>query len=257
MARASIAAGLLELGEHGAEVVGDHRCHPQAGAGDRGGEQEGAGFDAVGDDGVVGAVEAIDPHDRDRGGAGAAHLGTHRDQQARQIHHFRLEGGVLDHRFAVGQGGGHHQGFGGPHTRAVKVDAAAGEAMAAAGHHSRHDTVLDRDLGAQGLEPLDMLHHRPGADLAAAGQGDAGRAEAGEQGADAEEARPQAVHQLIGGRGMAEVAGAHLDGVAVAAHAHAEGFENVAQGGDIGERRHIAQAQSVPGEQAGGHQHQG
>jgi hypothetical protein len=72
----------------------------------------------------------------------------------------------------------------------------------AARHHGGDHAVLDGDLGAEGLEPFHVFHHRAGADLAAAGQGHLGHPHAGQQGADAEEAGPQAVHQLIGRGGL-------------------------------------------------------
>ena len=70
--------------------------------------------------------------------------------------------------------------------------------MAAARHHGGNDPVLNGDLGAQGLETFDMLDDWPGADLAAAWKGHLGHASAGQQGANAEEAGPQAIHQLVG-----------------------------------------------------------
>ena len=251
-----LAARFLQLGEHGPQVVADHGGHRQGGAGDGRRQQEGARFDAVWDHGVVGAVQALHPGDRDRGGAGAAHLGPHGQQQPRQIHHLRLQGGVFDHRFALRQAGRHHQGLGGADAGAVEVDAPAAQAMAAAGHHRRHHTVLNGDLGPQGLEAFDVLHHRAGADLAATGQGHPGDPQAGQQRADAEEAGPQAVHQLVGGCRLVQPRAVHLQAVAAAPHAYPQGNEDVGHPLDVGEGRNVAQPQLVFGEQAGGHQHQ-
>ena len=137
------------------------------------------------------------------------------------------------------------------------MDASAGQAMAAAGDHGGDDAVLNRHLGAEGFEAFDVLHHRAGADLAAPGQGDPRDAKASQQGADAEEAGPQAVDQLVGRGGLAQSGAVHLQGVAVMAGGDAEGGQNLGHPTDVGEGRHVAQAQLLVGEQAGRHQDQG
>ena len=251
------AAGLLEFGDHGPEMLGDHRRDAQVGAGDGRGEHEGAGFNAVRNHGVVGAVEPLHPGDGDGGGAGTPHPGTHGQQQAGQVYNFRFQRGVFDHRLAFGEGGGHHQGFGGAHAGAIEIDAPTGEAVAPAGHHGGDHPVLNGDLGAEGFEALDMLDHGTGADLAAAGQGHLGHAHARQEGADAEEAGPQAVHQLVGSSGIVDVIAVELDAVGGVVHRAAQAAQHLAHGADVGERRHVAEPNRVAGEQAGGHQHQG
>ncbi len=70
-----IHAGLLQLGHERAEVFGVALGHGHVAAGDRAGDQESAGFDAVGDDGVLGAVQALHALNTDQRGAGALDLG--------------------------------------------------------------------------------------------------------------------------------------------------------------------------------------
>ncbi len=137
------------------------------------------------------------------------------------------------------------------------MDVAAGEPALAARHHRGDHAVLDGHLGSEGLESLDMLHHRAGADLAAAGQGHLGHPHAGQQGADAEEAGPQAVDQFVGRGGRGDGIPVKDDRVTPPLHAHAEGGEDLPHRGDVGQGRNVAEAQLVLGEQAGGHQHQG
>ena len=238
-------------------MIGHHRGNGEAGAGDGGGQQEGAGFDAVGNDGVVRAVQPLDTNDGDGGGAGAPHLGPHGEQQSGEVHDLGLEGCVFNDGLTLREGGGHHQGLGGAHAGAVQMDASAGQAMAAAGHHGGDDAVLNGHLGAKGFQAFNVLHHRPGTDLAAPGEWDSCDAKASEQGANAEEAGPQAVDQLVGRGGLAQPGAVHLQGVAVMACADAQRGQNLCHPTDVGEGRDIAQAQLLAGEQAGRHQDQG
>jgi hypothetical protein len=91
--------------------------------------------------------------------------------------------GVLQHGLAIGQGRGHHQVLGAGHGDHVGRDARARRRRGRP--HLRCQgldvAVLHGDLGAHGLQALDVLVHRPRADGAAAGQRHLGRAEAGQQ----------------------------------------------------------------------------
>jgi hypothetical protein len=246
-----------KLGDHGAEVLRDDRSHVEIRTGDGRRQQEGAGFNPVGDHGVISSVQLVDPLDRDGGRAGTIDPGPHRHQQIGQVRDLGLKGGVFDHGLPVSQGGRHHQGLGGAHAGAIEVNVATGETLAAAGNNGGDHAVFDGHLGTEGLEAFYVFHHRARADLAAAGQGDLGHAHPGQQGADAEEAGPQAVDQFVGGGHLGDVVAVQFDGVATAHHLHAEGSEDLTHAGDVGERRHIAQPQGIAGEQTGGHQHQG
>ena len=82
-------------------------------AGRRHGAQEGAGLDAVGHDAVRGAVQALDALDADaarcRGPRSCAPMAI--SSSARSATSGSLRG-VLEHRLALGQRGGHHQVLG-------------------------------------------------------------------------------------------------------------------------------------------------
>jgi hypothetical protein len=117
--------------------------------------------------------------------------------------------------------------------------------------------MLDRDLCAHRLQAFDMLNHRAGADLAATGQGHLGHAHSGQQGANAEETGPKAVHQLVRGRGAIDVSPVEFEGVAGAANLAAKTHQHVAHAHDVGERGYVAKPDLVPGKQASRHQHQG
>ena len=102
-----------------------------------------------------------------------------------------------------------------------------------------------------------MLNNRAGADLAAAGQGHLGHPHAGQQGADAEKAGPQGVDQFVGRGGLGDVVAVEIDDFATPDHPHTKGGQDFAHGSDVGETGDIAQPQSVLGQEAGSHQHEG
>ena len=202
-------------------------------------------------------MEGGHPIDGDGGSASPPNAAAHGIEQPGQVDHLGLQGGVVDHRFAVGQSGGHHQGLRGADARAVEVNVTTGEALAAARHRGGDHPMLNGDLGAERLQPLHVFHHRSAADLTAPGQGHLGGAHPGEERADAEEAGPQAIHQFVWGCGLGDVLAVEIDALPLAGDPHTEGRQDLPHGGDVGEGGHVAEPQGVAAEQAGGHQHQG
>ena len=70
-------------------------------AGDRAGDEEGAGLDAVGQHFVVRAVQALDAFDDQRRGAGALDLRAHRVEAIGEVDDLGFLRGVLDDRGAL------------------------------------------------------------------------------------------------------------------------------------------------------------
>ena len=91
--------------------VGFAAVDVEVAAGDGSGDEEGAGFDAVGVDLVAGSVEFCDALDADGGGAGAFDLCAHGDEQGGEVGDFGLASAVLEEGFAFGEDGGHEQVF--------------------------------------------------------------------------------------------------------------------------------------------------
>ena len=104
-------AGLLQLGDDGAEVSRVAVGHNQIAAGDGAGHQEGSRLDAVGIDAVARAVQAGDAAHANGGGARALNLRAHGGEQRGQVGDLRLARAVLHQRFALGQHRGHQQIF--------------------------------------------------------------------------------------------------------------------------------------------------
>ena len=138
-------------------------------AGDRAGDQERAGLDAVRQHAVLAAAEPLDALDHDRVGAGARDLRAHRVEAGREVDDLGLARGVLDQRAAARERRRHHEVLGAGDGHGVLHDARALQAPGL-----RLDVaVLDRDLGAQRLQAGDVQVDRARADRAAAGQRDA------------------------------------------------------------------------------------
>ena len=101
----------------------------------------------------------------------------------------RLLGGVFNHGVALGQYGGHHDVHGGADGHDIQIDVGAGEA---AGLHGGIDVApLGGNAGAQRAKALYVLvNGADAAEIAAAGHGDLGSAEAPQQRADEIVGRP-------------------------------------------------------------------
>ena len=78
----------------------------------RGRDHEGAGLDAVGDDGVVERVQLVHALDGDERRAGTANVRPHLVEDARQLLDLGLAGRVFQGGAALGEGGRHHQVLG-------------------------------------------------------------------------------------------------------------------------------------------------
>ena len=80
-------------------AVGQH----QLAASDRAGDEKGARFDAVGDNGMRGAVKLFHALHADRGRAGAFDLRAHLHEQVGKIGNFRFERAIFEDGFAFGE----------------------------------------------------------------------------------------------------------------------------------------------------------
>ncbi|MCY1538693.1 hypothetical protein D9M68_742460 [compost metagenome] len=203
---------------------------------------------------MFGAVQAIHAVDHDAAGAVALDARAHLDEQFGQVHHFGFAGGVFQHGPAFGQHRGHQQVLGagdGDH-----VGAHGGALQALGARH--HEAVFDADFGAQHGQAFDVLVHGALADGAAAGQTDAGFAEARQQRTQHQDRSPHGLDQVVGGFQLVDLVGLQRDRAvrgALGAHAHAA--QQAQHGGGVVQMRHVAEGQGVCGQQAGAQDRQG
>ena len=178
-------------------MLGDHVADQDFSPGGRGGDHIGARLDLIGDDGVSAAVELFHAVDLDGIGTCAAHVGAHGVEEVCQIHDMGLSGGVLDDGPAGGQDRGDHDVHGCAHGDLVQID--PGAVQMSVQRIGVDEAVLHADLGPQGGHALHVLVNGAHAEIAAAGHGGLGAAEAAQHGADQIIGGPDLAHQIVGG----------------------------------------------------------
>ena len=111
--------------------------------------------------------------------------------------------------------------------------------------------MLDRDFGAHGLQTLDVLIHRAGADGTAAWQGDRGFAEARQQGPQRQHRGAHGLDQFVRRFGGDRVGGVQRYAAALPMglgfHAHV--VQQAAHGGHVLQAGHVGQCDRLGGQQ--------
>ena len=168
-------------------------------------------------------------------------LRAHPDQHLSQVGNLGLLGGVFQDGLAFGQRGSHQEVLGTGDRHHVGGDARALQPGAPRRQRGDHVAVLDRDLGPHGLQALDVLVHRSGADRAAARQGHPGLAEARQERPQRQHGGPHGLDQLVrrfGPDGAGGLQG-HAPALAVGLGLHAHVVQKATH------RRHVLQAWHV------------
>ena len=165
-ARRQDHANFTQLVERDIKDVGTRmrERHVTARGGDR--AQEGRGFNAVSNNLVRCAMQALNAGDDEAIGADAIDFCAHGHEQVRQVRDFRLARGIVKNGFAFRQRGCHQQVF-----RAGDGDHVGDDARALELSGFRMDVAgFDRDLRAHRLQTLDVLVDGPRTDRTAARQ---------------------------------------------------------------------------------------
>ena len=254
-------AHLGELGAERREVGGDGVLNRDVAAGDGGGDGEGAGFDAVGDQGVAGAVQVLDAFDDDGLGAGAGDLRAHGVEQAGEVGDFGFGGGVDDLGAAFGEDGGHDDVFGAGDGGIVEQDRRGAEAAGGAGAEVLRVVFGfggGFGFGAEAVEAVGVDVELALADPVAAGAA-MGVAMAGQQRADDEGGGAQAQGQLVGHAAAVDGLSADPEGAgdAVPLDLGTERAEDSGQILDVGDVGDALEEHRLIGQQRRGHAGQG
>ena len=246
-------ADFLQFAEHGAEVSGIASGDVEVAAGHGAGDEERAGFDAVGNDAVLRAFQFAYALHADGGCAGAFDFGSHFVEQGGEVGDFGFAGAVLQNGFAFGESGGHEQVFGAGDGDFVEDNFRAFEAIGG----GFDVAVVLRDFRAELFESFDVQVDGTAADGAAAGERDAGAAAAGDERSEDERGGAHGLDQFVGGFGAGEIFA--VDGGAVVGASVAEfdlgahGGEQVARGLNVADLRNVFEDDGFVGEQGGGH----
>ena len=240
-------ASLGELEEQGTQVIRPRAAQQQFAAGERAGAGHGAGLDAVGDGQVVCAVERGNALDDNGGRACAGDFCAHGQQKVRQIHDFRLLGGIFNARCALGERGGHHQVLRRADGRHVKVNRCAAQAAG-----ERNAAVIKGRLGAKGAHALYVLVDGPLADGAAARQRDARLPKPCQQRPQHEHGSAHFAHVVVP-LGQGECVGAHNQRVFFFGDGCAAGPHQRNQVLNVGQRRWALNPHVIAGQKRGAH----
>ena len=250
---ADVTAGV----EDGAEVFAAEVFDEDVAAGDGGGDDEGAGLDAVGRDGEFGAVEFFDAFDEEAFAAGIGDACAHEVEEAGEFADFGFAGGVFDDGPAFGEDGGGKDVGGaedGGAARAAEIDFVAAE-MSGFGDDV---AVFDVYVGAEGAESFHVEVNGADADDAAAGVGDAGAPAFGEERAEDADGGAHGFDDVVRGGGGGLIKGFEFEGAGVGPlGAYAESVEEVDHGGDVAEAGDVVEGDFVAGEEGGGHDGEG
>ena len=122
-----------------------------------------------------------------------------------------LSRSVFNHCSALGKHGCNHDIHRGADRNLVQVD--AGTVQPAVKRIGIHKTALDIDIGTQGTHALDVLVDGANAEIAAAGHGCLGAAEAAQHGTDQVIGSTDFAHQLKGSILAARIRTVDFDGI--------------------------------------------
>ena len=244
-----LRADLVELGERQLELVGICAAQEDAAARGGGGDEQRAGLDAVGDQLVVDAGEAVDAVDCDCVVAGAGDARAHAGEEVGEADDFGFHGGVDDACAAAGEDGGKEQVLGAQDAGIVEHDVRAAEAVGGAGDGAAVDRF---DACAEGAEAGEVDVEGSRADVVAAGRAAGRLAAAGEEGAHDEEGGAQGGDEMVGRRAAARADGVERDCVVLEAGVNAEAGEDFEEAVDVLDVGDAAQAGGLVGEEGGG-----
>src|SRR5208282_27392 len=138
-------------------------------AGDGAGDEERAGLDAIGNDGVGGAMKKFDALDAEGGSAHTLDFGAHFNQEFGETGDFGFERAICEDRFAFGQDRGAEDIFSAGDRDFREAEGIATQAAGA----GLDVAMLDGNFGAELFQGLDVNVDGAGADGAAARKRDA------------------------------------------------------------------------------------
>ncbi len=124
-------ASLLKFGDDGTEMIGIAIGNGEIARGDRAGDKESSGFDAVWIDAVMRSFEAGDALHVDGRGSCAFNFGAHGDEQGGKVANLGLARAVFHQRFAFGEDRSHEQIFSAGDSDLVEDDVSAFELVGA------------------------------------------------------------------------------------------------------------------------------
>src|SRR6266508_1254829 len=235
------------------QVVGDHVLDQQLAAGHHRQADEAADLGVVGTDGVLATAQPLDPADLQAVGADPGDPGAERVQEAAEVLHVGLAGGVADDRLAIGHGGRDDGVLGGRHRRLVEEHLAAAQPA----RLQLQRATLEIGGHAERPEGQQVRVEAPPADAVTARRGQHAAAgprqqRAGQQHRAADQGAEHGIQ-----RGPVDVAGVDAHGVGLdLGHLGAGGGDELEHGLDVADVGDVSQQDWLIGEQQSGNDRQ-
>ena len=161
-------------------MLGNDVLHQNIAADGCGRSHIGTGFNLIGDNAVIGAMQHIYPTDFNDIGAGAADIRSHGIEEVGQIDNMRFFGHIFQHRHAAGLYCRQHYINGSAHRDLIEVDMGALHPLGI----GINKAIFNADFRAQKFKTFDVLIDGANAKIAAAGHGNTGLPKAPQQRAD-------------------------------------------------------------------------
>jgi len=224
-------------------------------AGHSGHTDEGADFNHVGQDGVVGAMQFGDALDGEQVGTDAGNLGAHCVEHSAELLNVGFASGVIDGGDALGEHSGHDDVGGAGHTGFVEEHVGALQFVGIDFIHAILDAVVE--FGTELLNTDEVGVESPTSNLVASRFCHAGFVEAGEERTEGEDAASQggaSLHEFLTAQILhVEVVGLELPGMVAKIHDfHSHPVQETDEVVDVEDVGHIPYDDRLGGEQDGG-----
>ena len=246
----------LQLGDDGAEVGGIAVGDGDVAIGDGSSDEERASLDAIGNDGVGGAVELFDAVNLQSGGVVAFDVRAHFAEEMDEVGNFRFASGVLENGGAFSERGSHQKVFSTGNGDFFEHDVGSLEAPVI-GNFGLNIAVFRGDGGAHFFQGREMQIDGTRTDGAAAGKRDVGLTGTRDSGAESEDGSAHGFDEFVGRHSVGEGFGFDGEGGGRKGRRGDMGRhegEKLAHGDDVANLRDIVEGDRFACEEGGGHQ---
>ncbi len=245
-----LGTALGELVQRDLQVRGLAAAHGHVPAGDGRGERPGARDDPVRNHPVLHRPELVHALDVQARSARTGDPRPHRGEHAADVDDVGLARGVVDHRGALGQYGGHQQVLGGADAGEVQPDRRAVQPVGP----GDHEAVLVGDLRTHPDQAGDVVVQAARPDRVTARVGDPHLTAPGQQRPEHVDRRTHAADQVVVGLGAGLGRDVDRERVVGQRHLAAEPAQHFAHDRHVEDARHVREHRPSLDQQRRGHQ---
>ena len=197
-------------------------------------------FNPIGNDAVRHPLQTVDTFDPQKGCSQPRDLGTHSNQATAEIDHFRFTGRRFDRRHPLCERGRRHD-VAGPRDGAAERPSQIDRRTPQPRGLGMDVTALDREIGPQSRQPLQVQVNRAIANVAASRQRNTGPAATGQQRTEDADRRPHPSDEFVVGNAGLVIDHFEFEGSGVGIRAFQPLDPHPQRPQQMGERLHIDQ----------------